>query len=236
MAAISIICSDDHFLFPLSAFRFHFPFPPFTVALIFGVKKISPVSLRGHFTFYSDHRPLEHLFSENKSIPTLASARIQHWALTLSAYDYSISYKPGEKHANTDLLSRLPLPDTITDVPLPGETVLLMETLQTSPVTAEQIKSWINHDLVLSRVRNMVQKGWGEMNDDVLKPYAQRKDELSVQDGCILCGCRVIIPVVGREQVMNEIHNGVSRMKSIARGVVWWPEIDKDLQERVRKC
>ena len=114
-----------------------------------------------------------------------------------------------------------------------------METVQTSPVTAEQIKSWTDHDLVLSRVRNLVQKGWRETSDDVLKPYAQRKDKLSVQDGCVLCGCGVIIPVVGREQVMDEIHNGhpgVSRMKSIARGVVWWPGIDKDLQERVRKC
>ena len=38
---------------------------------------------------------------------------------------------------------------------------------------------------------------------------------------------------------MDEIHNGhpgVSRMKSIARDVVWWPGINKDLQERVRKC
>ena len=147
------------------------------LAIIFGIKKFHQYLYGRHFTVYSDHRPLEHLFSENKSIPTFASARIQRWALTLSAYDYSISYKPGEKHANADLLSRsrLPLPDTITDVPLPGETVLLMETLQTSSVTAEQIKSWTDHDPVLSRVRNLIQKGWGETNDDVLKPYAQRK-------------------------------------------------------------
>ena len=209
------------------------------LAIIFGVKKFHQYLYGRHFTIYSDHRPLEHLFSENKSIPTLASARIQRWALTLCAYDYSISYKPGEKHANADLLSRLPLPDTVTDVPLPGETVLLMETLQTSPVTAEQIKTWTDQDPVLSRVRNLVQKGWGETSDDALKPYARRKNELSVQDGCVLCGCRVIIPIVGREQVMDEIHNGhpgVSRMKSIARGVVWWPGIDADLQERVKKC
>jgi hypothetical protein len=54
-----------------------------------------------------------------------------------------------------------------------------------------------------------------------LKPYARWKDELSVQDGCVLRGCRVVIPVVGREQIMDEIHNGhpgVSRKKSIARG------------------
>ena len=28
----------------------------------------------------------------------MASARVQRWALTLSAYDYGIQYVPGKKH------------------------------------------------------------------------------------------------------------------------------------------
>ena len=71
----------------------------------------------------------------------MASSRIQRWALTLSAYDYDIVFKPGSQHANADILSRLPLPDHPTSVPLPQETVLLMEVLQASPVTAKQIKN-----------------------------------------------------------------------------------------------
>ena len=38
----------------------------------------------------------------------MAAARIQRWALTLAAYNYSIEYKPGPEHANADALSRLP--------------------------------------------------------------------------------------------------------------------------------
>ena len=93
------------------------------------------------FTIYSDHKPLQYLFSEKKAIPTMTSARIQRWALTLSAYDYDIVFKPGSENANADVLSRLPLPDHPTSVPQPQETVLLMETLQMSPVTSKQIKS-----------------------------------------------------------------------------------------------
>ena len=45
----------------------------------------------------------------------------------------------------------------------------------------------------------MVQKGWNEqITEDVLKPYVQRKDELSILDGCVLWGNRVIIPMTGR--------------------------------------
>ena len=58
------------------------------------------------------------------------------------------------------MLSRLPLPESPPDVPLPGETILLLEQLQSSPITAGQIKKWINQDLVLSRVRNYVLQGW----------------------------------------------------------------------------
>ena len=31
-------------------------------------------------------------------------------------------------------------------------------------------------------------------------------------------------------------HPGVCRMKSLARSVVWWPGIDRDLEEKVKKC
>ena len=34
---------------------------------------------------------------------------MQQWALLLSAYNYTISYRSTKKHANADALSRLPL-------------------------------------------------------------------------------------------------------------------------------
>ena len=130
------------------------------LAIIYGVKKFHQYLFGRRFTIYSDHKPLQHLFSESRPIPVLASAQIQRWAQTLGAYDYVMEYKPGNQHANADSLSRLPLPDTPSQVPLPGETVLLMEKLQSSPVTAAQIRSWTDRDPILSQVRHMLLKGW----------------------------------------------------------------------------
>ena len=169
----------------------------------------------------------------------MASARIQRWALTLNTYDYTIAYKPREQNANADLLSRLPLPEMVSEVPLPGEMVLLMETLQTAPVTAKQIKQWTARDPVLSRVKRFVEKGWKDTKEDVLKPYASRRDKLSIQDSCLLWGSRVVIPAVARDKVLDELHDGhpdISRMKSLARSAVWWPKIDADLEQKVKKC
>ena len=81
------------------------------------------------FTIISDHKLLQYLFNEKKAIPQMTSARVQRWALTLSSYDYNISYKSGKQHCNADMLSRLPTAAAPTDVLVPDEMVLLLETL-----------------------------------------------------------------------------------------------------------
>ena len=150
-----------------------------------------------------------------------------------------MEYKPWNQYANADSLSRLPLPDTPSQVPLPGETMLLTEKLQSSPVTAAQIRSWTDRDPILSQVRHMLLKGWRDLGRKEFRPYQQRREEMSVQDGCVLVGSRVIIPNVGRSKVMDELHEGhpgISRIKGLARGVVWWPGIDADLEKKVKEC
>ena len=53
------------------------------LAIVWGVKKFHQYLFgRRQFTICPDHKPLQYIFAENKPIPTLASARIQRWALT----------------------------------------------------------------------------------------------------------------------------------------------------------
>ena len=126
-------------------------------AIMFGVKRFHQYLYGRKFSIVSDHKPLQYLLNEKKAVPATASARLQQWALTLSAYQFTISYRPGEKIANSDGLSRLPLPETPETISLPNEVVFLLQTLQSS---AEQIKRWTDRDPVLARVRTFVTKGW----------------------------------------------------------------------------
>ena len=66
------------------------------LALVFGVIRFLQYLLGRQFKLLTDHKPLIHLFGESRGIPTMASARLQRWALTLSGYDYKIVYKRGE--------------------------------------------------------------------------------------------------------------------------------------------
>ena len=120
-------------------------------------------------------------------VPVLASVRIKRWALILSAHDYTIEFQPGQQHGNADVLSRLPLPTTVEETSPPGEAVLLMETLHSTPVDSNQIRRWTDRDPVLSKVRRLVQFGWEETDDENMKPYQIRRHELSIQDSCV-CG------------------------------------------------
>ena len=209
------------------------------LAIIFGVKRFHQYLAGRHFTILSDHKPLQHLFQETNGIPTLASARIQRWALTLGAYDYAIRYKPGTAHANADVLSRLPLPDSSPTEETPGEITLSINMLQSLPVLAKDVCSWTTRDPTLSKVRTMLSSGWKECTDPALKPFIQRRDGLSLDDGCILWGSRVVVPQQGREFVLEELHEGhpgIARMKALARSFVWWPGIDKELELKVKQC
>ena len=154
--------------------------------------------------------------------------------------NYTIYYKPGKDHANADVLSRLPLPELPSEVPLPGEMILLMECLQTSTITAAQIRRWTERDPVLAKVRDYVMQGWPLIEGSVeLLPYSRRRAELSVQDGCLLWGRRVVVLSPGRAQVievLHEGHPGTTRMKSLSRSYVWWPGLDAAVEECVRSC
>ena len=70
----------------------------------------------------------------------MSSARLQQWNLILSSFDYTIEYKKRCENVEADALSRLPLPEAPLDVTLSGETVLLLQHLQQSPLTATQIR------------------------------------------------------------------------------------------------
>ena len=211
------------------------------LACVFGVKRFYSYLFGHSFQLITDHKPLLGLLSECKSTSPQASARVRRWSLYLSQFEYRLTFRRTTAHANADALSRLPLPVQPEIEQPPPEMVLLCQHLDDSPITAKHIQEKTSKDPLLSTVEQYVLQGWPNSisAQPALRPFFERKLELSVYQGCILWGSRVVIPEDCRGHVLYQLHEGhpgVARMKNLARMYVWWPGISTDIETTVRQC
>lgn len=209
------------------------------LAVVFAIKKFHKYLEGRRFVIQTDHKPLLGLFGANKAIPVMASPRVVRWAVTLAAYDYELVYRRGADHANADCMSRLPLNVTANEAPTPAETIHVFEQLDTTPISATRIRDQTKKDPVLSQVAQLLESGWAEGVKTELSAYYCHRNELSLQDGVILIGSKVVIPTSCRSALLLELHQshpGMVRMKSLARSYIYWPGLDKDIERVVRDC
>ena len=206
--------------------------------MIFGVKKFHKYVYGRSFTMVTDHKPLLSIFNPKAAVPSVTAARMQRWAMFLSAYQYTIEYKCGKSHANADFLSRLPINGN-QELEDPS-TVFQVSYVEELPVTAADVAKETIKDTTLATVYQYVMEGWPhKAQEEALKPYYQRKNQLATDQGCLLWGLRVIIPPTLQAEMLNELHAthpGVVKMKALARSIVWWPNLDKDIEDVVTSC
>lgn len=70
-------------------------------------------------------------------------------------------------------------------------------------------------------------------------PFVNRKEELSVENDCILWGFRVVVPQKLRKKVLQQLHYshfGIVKTKSLARSYVWWPKMDHNIENLISNC
>ena len=89
--------------------------------------------------------------------------------------------------------------------------------LDLQAVTFSDIRSETSKDVTQSKLLIQIQSGkWS--ND--LKPYDKVKEELSVFEGVILRGNRIIVPQLLQKQILklaHEMHQGIVKTKQFLR-------------------
>ena len=101
------------------------------------------------------------------------------------------------------------------------------------------IRQATQRDPILSRVIERTKQGWPAVHEKELEPFYRKKEELTIQDGCLIWGSRVLISPNHQTQVLDELHDGhlgVAKMKALARNYVWWPGIDKAIEQVSKGC
>ena len=85
-------------------------------------------------------------------------------------------------------------------------------------------------------------KGWSDKRDECppnLREYWNYRDELSILDGLVLKGMRIVIPDHCHEEILLKLHEGhfgIDRTKLQARDSVYWPSIYKDIETLIKTC
>ena len=209
------------------------------LSLIFAIRKFHQYLYGHHFTLVTDHEPLTVILGPKRAIPALSAARMQRWALLLSAYSYTILFRPTQAHGNADGLSRLPVRETQASEGPDAAAVFNVCQLESLPVQARDLEVATRQDALLSKVLRYTQRGWPQKIPDALRSYWRKRDELTVEANCLLWGTRVVVPAKLQNKVMEELHRGhqgAVRMKASARSHVWWPDLDRHIEEKAKSC
>ena len=71
------------------------------------------------------------------------------------------------------------------------------------------------------------------------KPYILIANELSVCEGILLRGSRIVISISIYQEILRKLHcrhQGITKCRERARQSRWWPDISEDIKKMIQKC
>ena len=72
-----------------------------------------------------------------------------------------------------------------------------------------------------------------------IKPYYQFSGELTVQQGLLLKGTRLVIQTTMRLDIVDKLHEGhlgITKCHKRAKRSVWWLGLSKQLEDMIQNC
>ncbi|XP_014663369.1 PREDICTED: uncharacterized protein K02A2.6-like [Priapulus caudatus] len=220
-----------------------------TLGLVFGITRFHTYLFGRDFKVLTDHKPLVTICAKPL---TSAPPRLQRLLVKIQGYNFTIEHRPGTEMIISDTLSRLPNPLRTEDVPLDVhvEGVLLDEVEDTLGIDLlhfgilkqQALQKETTQDPVLQKVKEFTHTGWPATIQELpneLRPYWPFRDELGMSNGVIFKGRQVIVPQSMRTDILQQLHSGhqgIEKMRLLARQSVYWPNINRNIDELVRKC
>lgn len=209
----------------------------------------------------TDHSPLVSIFKK----PLLKiPKRLQSMILTLQRYNLLVKYKNGTSMYLADTLSRAPESlqniEKQNDIYKISQEIDLCETVSTlriintginyydnkivkiSDESIQRIKEETNTDGQLQHLKQQIIKGWPEEKHKLsneLKCFWNYRADLTIEDGIILKGNQILIPVKLRKEFLKKIHLGhlgIEATQKLAKEVVFWPNLNNEIKDLVQSC
>ena len=142
-----------------------------------------------------------------------------------------------------DTLSRAYIEDKQTEPE--SEEIEAINMIKDLAISEERLKESQQHteiDTQLQKLKHVIQSGWPDMKSDVsheISIYFDIRDELTVQNGLIFKGERVIIPKSLRSDMIRRIHSshiGAEGCLRRARESLYWPGLNSEVKDFILRC
>ena len=175
-------------------------------------------------TLETDHKPLVTILGGTKDLDSL-TPRLQRIRLRLLRYCYEIIHIPGKHLAIADALSRAPF-ETASNQELTEEVAayvqLIVSSLPASDAKLAEIATNLTRDPACHFLIQYCTVGWPEKSKlpEPCFPYWQHRFEISLQNGLLLKGKRLIIPMNMRKEMIDKLHEGhqgISKCRALAK-------------------
>ena len=217
------------------------------LALLYGLEHFHQIIYGRPIEVHTDHKPLENIV---KKPLVKAPKRLQRMLLRLQDYDTNIVYKKGSELFVPDTLSRASLQETKGPAS-PRDTHVLGLEIERICLTDSQefcdekllnIRKATQEDQALQKLQREIIHGWPEEKVNIppeVKPYESVRNLLTIQNGLIFVGDRIVIPHHMRKEVIKDIHRahlGIESCLRTAREYVFWPQMSAQIKEHCQKC
>ena len=230
------------------------------LAIVYACKKFDQYIFgRSNVIVQSDHKQLETIFKK----PIHSSPkRLQRMRLRLQNYDVQVEYKKGETMFLADTLSRAYLENELvsqtqySDVRSIRERLFVFELeqikhdedLSVSPTRLQKLREETAEEEELQILSHGIHGGWPETRSEahkydrrrsqVIELYWNSRDELTIEDGLLYKGHRLVIPfkeLSGFVKSLHESHLGIEGTLRRARDIVYWPGLTAQLKDHLSR-
>ena len=209
-------------------------------AIVFGTERFHQYIYGRNVAVTTDHKPLEAILSKPLSA---APARLQRMMLRLQKYDLTVHHKPGKEIPVADTLSRLHL-NEVDDLheAFDSQVHLVLTNLPVSDKKLLDLQASTASDPDMQQLIAVIKWGWPDQRSSCLpsvKPFWNYRDELSVMEGLVFKGERIVIPVALRKDILKRVHvghMGMVKCKNRAKEVMFWPSMNSQIEDIVSNC
>lgn len=156
----------------------------------------------------------------------------------LSGFNYSIEYVKSKDNI-ADYSSRFPVESSEGWVENDSY-INFLSTSNSKSINTGLVSRETLSDKLLSVVKNSLSTGTlSNLNGEEFKYFKNNADEFSLENDLVMRGYKLVIPTSLRKQILEELHKshiGVVKTKSLARSYVWWPGLDRDIENFAKEC